>query len=70
MIGLAILGTVAISVVLAALVLVRVGSGREDRDATLRYGPPSRTAAAARRMTGLYVRMPDPASRGEDGTWR
>lgn len=70
MIGYAILGAVAMSVVFVALVLVRVGSGREDRDATLRYGPPSRTAAAARRMTGLYVRMPDAASRDEDGIWR
>ena len=58
---------VCLGALLGVLVLLRVGSGREDRWATLRQGPPTRTAAAARRMTGLYVRMPqataDPRAR-------
>jgi hypothetical protein len=58
MIGLAIFGAVSMGIVGVGLVLLRIGSGREDREATLRYGPPSAMAGLARRMTGLYVRMP------------
>jgi hypothetical protein len=52
------LGAVSMGAVLIGLALVCIGSGHEDRWATLRYGPPTRAAATARRMTGLYVRMP------------
>ncbi len=58
------LAAVTFGAVTSALILLRIGTGREDRRATLREGPPTRAAAAARRMTGLYVRMPQaPAER-------
>jgi hypothetical protein len=58
------LAALSLVVIVGALVLLRVGCGREDRWATLRDGPPTKAAAAARRMTGLYVRMPQaPAGR-------
>jgi hypothetical protein len=65
MIGLAIFGVVCMGMVAAGLVLLRIGSGREDRDATLRFGPPSAMAGLARRMTGLYVRMPQEPTENE-----
>lgn len=45
--------------VITALVLVRLGSGLEGREGTLADQPPTRPAAAARRLTGLYVRRAD-----------
>ncbi len=45
------------------LVLLRIGSAHEDR--WLRPEPPTRTAAAARRFTGLHVRMPAEGWRAE-----
>jgi hypothetical protein len=65
MIGLAIFGAVSMGIVGVTLALLRIGSGREDRDATLRYGPPGITSAVARRMTGLYVRMPQEPTQNE-----
>src|SRR5579875_1683873 len=52
--------------VAATLVLLCVGSGREDREATLRDVPPTRAAAVERRMMGLHVRMPQVS--GSDAT--
>ncbi len=45
------------------LVLLRVGMASEDRDKPLFYEPPTRSAAATRRVVGLYV-TPSPRSTG------
>jgi len=53
----------------ATVAVVRTGSQLEDRAATLRSAAPSRVAAAARRITGLYVRTPGiPAAGQADDT--
>ena len=42
------------------LVFLRIGFGREERAGSMtRTLPPTRAAAAARRVAGLYVRLPD-----------
>ena len=64
------LAVVAMGAVLGALVLLRIGSGREDRCATLRDGPPTKAAAAARRMTGLYVQTSRVTAERETQTGR
>jgi hypothetical protein len=46
-------------VVCTALLVLRVGSNHEGRAAAMADEPPSRVAAAARRMTGLYARGPE-----------
>ncbi len=51
---------------LAVLVLTRVGARHENRNGTLNLQPPTRTAATARRFTGLYVRGPE-AHKHRDG---
>jgi len=50
----------AAAVALVLLLLTRVGGDHERRDGSLSLEPPTRTAATVRRLTGLYVRMPDP----------
>lgn len=61
----------AVGVVITILVVLRIGSGLEDRTATLRGTPPTRAAAAARRMTGLYARTPQlPDARQEENSDR
>ena len=48
------------------LLLLRVADAQEGRN--LRTEPPTRTAAAARRLTGLYVRAPiAPAGSADNG---
>jgi hypothetical protein len=51
------LGVFAVGATAGFLVLLLVGSAHEDR--WLRPEPPTRAAAAARRFTGLRVRMPE-----------
>ena len=46
------------------LLVLRVGSSHEDQAAAMAGAPPSRIAAAARCMTGLYARGPEIR-----GTW-
>ena len=47
------------------LLLLRVAAAREGR--YLRADPPTRVAAAARRVTGLYVQVPTTPVRPEVG---
>lgn len=61
MIEVAVLVSVPTAVVaLAVLLLTRIGGDHESRDGSLSLQPPTRTAATVRRLTGLYVRMPEP----------
>lgn len=48
----------AIGVIAAVIVLLRVGIAREERDRSLLDRPPTRAAGVTRRMVGLYVRAP------------
>jgi hypothetical protein len=41
-----------------ALAVLRLGTGREDRDGSLRGAPPTLAAAASRRLTGLWTCTP------------
>ena len=43
---------------LGALAVLRLGTGREDRDGSLRGTPPTLAAAASRRLTGLWTWTP------------
>jgi hypothetical protein len=67
MIDLAILlGTFLAGVVAGLLLLLRIADAREGPN--LRAEPPARVAAAARRLTGLYVQAPaTPAGPEDDG---
>ena len=53
----------------AVLVIVCFGMRRE-RQRWLTNQPPTRTASAARSISGLYVRMPGRDTRVDDGTSR
>lgn len=50
-------------VVVGVVALVCTGIAREESDNSLRGEPTTRSAAATRRLTGLYVRMPPDVSR-------
>ena len=52
----------ASALVLILLVVVVVGSRREPPHAELSSRTPSLMAGLARRMTGVYVRRPDPSA--------
>lgn len=54
----AVVGFIA-GAVASAIALVRAGIAREESENSLRDKPPTRTSAAARRMVGLYVLMPN-----------
>ena len=41
-----------------ALVVLRLGAGRDDQDGWLPGAPPTLAAAASRRLTGLWVNVP------------
>jgi hypothetical protein len=41
-----------------ALVVLRLGAGRDDQDGWLPGAPPTPAAAASRRLTGLWVNVP------------
>jgi hypothetical protein len=43
---------------LGALAVLWLGTGRDDRDGSLRGAAPTRAASGSRRLTGLWVRMP------------
>jgi hypothetical protein len=58
---------ITIAIVVAALItslavgliaLIQIGVAREESHQTLLTGPTSRSAAATRRVVGLYVRTP------------
>ena len=45
--------------------LVRAGIAREESDRSLLCDPPTRAAAVARRVVGLYVRTPELATQSD-----
>jgi hypothetical protein len=54
----------------AVLVLLRMGMASEKPDTTLSSHPPTRSAAATRRVVGLYVQTPRSAGQPDHGTDR
>ena len=67
MITIAILAAALVTSVMAgAIVLLRVGIGREESEECLFDEPPTRTAAVTRRVVGLYVRMPEQVIQPDD----
>jgi hypothetical protein len=58
------LGAFLVGVAAGLLLLLRIADAREGHN--LRAEPPTRVAAAARRMTGLYVQAPATPVRPED----
>ena len=64
MIVIVILGvTFLAGVLFGVLAVLRLGISREDRDGSLRQRPPTLAAAAARRLTGVWVGPHDSADR-------
>ena len=60
------LGAFLAGVAAGLLLVLRVAGAREGRN--LRVEPPTRVAAAARRLTGLYVQAPaTPVGPEDDG---
>jgi hypothetical protein len=57
---------IAAGAIVTVLLLLRIGIGREDRDATLNADPETWAARATRHMTGLYVRAPVAAPDAND----
>jgi len=58
---------IAAGAIVTVLLLLRIGIGREDRDATLNAADPETWAVrATRHMTGLYVRAPEPPPYADD----
>jgi uncharacterized protein YneF (UPF0154 family) len=47
-----------VGAIAGAIALVRAGIAHEESESSLRREPPTLTSAVARRMVGLYVRMP------------
>jgi hypothetical protein len=44
--------------IFGVLAVLRLGAGRDDQDGRLPGTPPTLTAAASRRLTGLWVNVP------------
>ena len=44
--------------IFGALAVLRLGAGRDDQDGRMPGAPPTLAAAAARRLTGLWVNVP------------
>jgi hypothetical protein len=59
------LGGLVLVPALAMLVLLRVGIGGHKRRGFLTTNPQTRADAAARAITGLYVRMPQRTAEGQ-----
>jgi hypothetical protein len=60
--------TLLVGALAGALVLVRLGVNREGREDCFSGNAQTRISAAARTVTGLYVRMPKRADDAEDAT--
>jgi hypothetical protein len=56
-----------VGALVSVIVLLRIGISREETDKSLTAVPSTRSAVAARRLVGLYVRSPQGASSGPDG---
>jgi hypothetical protein len=56
--------------VTGVIVLLRAGIAREESDKSLRSKPAARSAAATRRVVGLYVRTPPGAPETDDAAER
>jgi hypothetical protein len=60
-----VLGGLVLVPALGMLVLLRVGIGGNKRRGFLTTNPQTRADAAARAITGLYVRMPERTAEGQ-----
>jgi hypothetical protein len=49
--------TFAAGAIFGALVVLRLGAGRDDQNGRLPGAPPTPAAAASRRLTGLWVNV-------------
>jgi hypothetical protein len=61
----AIISALAVLILAVLLGVVALGIHREPADTELRRKAPSRTAHAARRLVGVYVRRPDEEAKGK-----
>ena len=59
LIALAALGVFAAGIATGVVTVVSVAIRREERNLTLTRGPADTVTRAGRRLTGLYVRIPD-----------
>ena len=62
-----VLGGLVLVPALGMLVLLRVGIGGKKRRGFLPAEPRNRADAAARAITGMYIRMPERTAEGEAG---